>query len=279
MNGARGIPITQRDGLMGEMCDLEYADDLALFSTTVEELQRSVSRLCDEAARLGLRVNASKTELMANNACPDKQLPITINGHQVSRVDKFKYLGATITTSGDLGAELPIRIGMASGAFNNMTKIWKASAFSVETKCKLFDACVLPILLYGCESWHLTRAQAQKVSAFEMRCLRRILDIKWYHRITNDTVRRRTQREPITSTIMRRRWTWLGHVLRMPSDSWPRRALFFLPSGSRRRGRPSHTVFRSFEAELRDLDMVWEEVIEAAQDRARWRSLVASLCP
>jgi hypothetical protein len=65
----------------------------------------------------------------------------------------------------------------------------------------LFRDGVLPILFYGCESWHLTRAQAKKVSAFEMKCLRKISVVKWYHRITNDTIRQRTQRSHVTSTI------------------------------------------------------------------------------
>ena len=281
IDGTGGIKLLQRHSggtTVGTLHDLEYADDLALFDRTVGGLQRSTNKLCENSLRLGLKVNAAKSEYICNGACPDGNIIMTAGGTPLKRVERFKYLGATVTPTGDLRTELPIRIGAASGAFNNMDIIWKASGFSVRTKCRLFNACVLPILLYGCESWHLTKAQERKILSFENRCLRRILGVRWYDRITNDTVRRCTHQRPVTTVIKERRWSWLGHVLRMPADSWPRRALFFQPQGSRRPGRPSFTIHRSYDNEIRALETTWGEISQQAQNRSEWRNLVASLC-
>ena len=96
--------------------------------------------------------------------------------------------------------------------------IWK-SRLSLSTKLKLYNVCILPIMLYGSECWALSKADARKVDALDQWCLRRILDIRWYHRVFNCEVRRLTEQPPLTTIIQKRRlMLFFGHLVRMCNE-------------------------------------------------------------
>merc|ERR1712115_192475 len=98
---------------------------------------------------------------------------------------------------------------------------------------------------------------------FEGRCLRRILRIKWQDHVSNEEVKRK-------------RWTWLGHVLRMNKSRLPHAALRWAPPGKRKRGRPMGTWRRTIEEEMQG--KTWNEIGWMAQDRDAWRRHVGALC-
>jgi len=101
--------------------------------------------------------------------------------------------------------------------------------------------CILPIMLYGSECWALSKADARKVDALDQWCLRRILDIRWYHRVSNCEVRRLTEQAPLTTIIQKRRLTLFGHLVRMDESADARRILTAVPQSEWRPvGRP-HT--------------------------------------
>ena len=77
---------------------------------------------------------------------------------------------------------------------------------------------------------------------------------------------------------MRRRWGWLGHTLRKPASNITRQALTWNPQGKRKRGRPRNTWRRDLNANVRELGLSWGQLVTAAQDRSRWRSVVDGLC-
>ena len=93
------------------------------------------------------------------------------------------------------------------------------------------------------------------------RCLRRILNIFWPNTISNIELHRKTLTSSIRKEIKRRRWTWIGHVIRMPSDAIPKIALRWTPNaGGRRRVRPKETWRRSFEREMKENGLSWAQV-------------------
>jgi len=96
--------------------------------------------------------------------------------------------------------------------------IWK-SRLSLSTKLKLYNVWILPIMLYRSECWALSRVDARKVDALDQWCMRRILDIRWYHRVSNCEVQRLTEQPPLTSIIQKRRLTLFGHLVRMDENS------------------------------------------------------------
>ena len=139
----------------------------------------------------------------------------------------------------------------------------------------------MSILLYASECWKLNTQLEKRVLAFENMCLRRILNISWQEKVTNIEVRRRTGQPLVTDLLKRRRWTYLGHVLRMPEDRLPNTVYDWLPEGRRKRGRPRHTLRRQYDRDLRNAELSlqpqWEDVMAAAQLRDVWRVFVDAL--
>ena len=104
--------------------------------------------------------------------------------------------------------------------------------------------------------------------------------IYWPMRMTNKEIRARAGLETISKQVTRRRWTWLGHVLRMDYHSHPRIALTWVPEGKRKRGRPCETWRRTIERELKDNGLgTWAAAASAAEDRTAWRQILRPNSP
>ena len=104
--------------------------------------------------------------------------------------------------------------------------MWQNSRLTARTKTKVYNACVLSSLLYAAESWALYAAQEDKLNAFHMRCLRRLLGVTWQDRMTNKEVLARTKSESLYTTLAKRRLRWLGHVRRMEDGRIPKDLLY-----------------------------------------------------
>ena len=158
-----------------------------------------------------------------------------------------------------------------------MQSIWKSSQYSVKTKLKLYKSCVLSTLLYGSECWRMTKTDAEKLSAFHTTCLRKILRIFWPHRISNQDLLQQCNTEDLETIITRRRWRWIGHVLRMRDNAIAKVALRWTPEGKRKRGRPRQTWRRTVEDEMGRWNKSWESLRSLASDRDKWRSFIVAL--
>ena len=111
---------------------------------------------------------------------------------------------------------------MAPYIKSKLEKIWKNSKFTYKTKIKIFKSNVLSVLLYGCECWRMTKTDEQKLDAFLHKSLGQLFKIYWPMQVTNEEIRARAGLETISKQVARRRWAWLGHVLRMDHYSHPR---------------------------------------------------------
>jgi len=127
--------------------------------------------------------------------------------------------------------------------------IWKSSQLSKSTKIRIFKSNVIAMLLYRCESWRMTKGDEAKLNTFQHKCLSRLLEIYWPMRVSNEKVRKRANMETISEEVKRRRWTWIGHVLRMDNSSLPRVALTWAPERKRKRRRPREIWRRTVEKE------------------------------
>ena len=132
--------------------------------------------------------------------------------------------------------------------------------------------------MYGSESWKMTKTISHKLDVFQNRCLRRILHIFWPNTISNEELHQRTKVEPITTQVQRRRWRWIGHVLRQQTTSLSRVALRWTPDGRRKRGRPKETWRRTVEREMKEKGWTWGRLERVSADRHQWRALVEALC-
>ncbi|XP_013399160.1 uncharacterized protein LOC106165493 [Lingula anatina] len=222
--------------------DLDFADDLALLSSKHSHLQEKTDRLSSFAAQAGLAISTTKTQVMCINN--STTAPITVSGKPLESVDDFTYLGSLISK------DIRGRLGKAQSSFARVRTIWKSEQYSLHTKVHLYNSSVKSVLLYGSECWRVTKSDISRVESFHNRCLRRICRIFWPNKISNHDLYIRTGSQSIVGHIKRRRFKWLGHVLRMDENRVPKVALRWTPPGKRKRGRPKTT--RTVMAELRE---------------------------
>ncbi|VDP47732.1 unnamed protein product [Schistosoma curassoni] len=134
------------------------------------------------------------------------------------------------------------------------------------------------VLLYGAETSRTTTTIIEKVQVFINGCLRKILNIHWPDTISNSLLWERTNQIPGEEEIRKRRWKWIGHILRKSSNCITRQALTCNPEGKRKRGRPKKTLCREIEAGMKRMNRNWKELGRIVQDRVGWRMLVSGLC-
>nr|KAG5694275.1 hypothetical protein BaRGS_031993 [Batillaria attramentaria] len=257
--------------------DLDFADDIALISSKFEHIQAKTDRLVENAGRVGLRLNSAKCKVMRTNA--KRQDKVKIGQEEVEDVKEFVYLGATVATDGGGTEDIKNRLSKARGAFYNLTKIWRTRNIGRNTKIKLFKTLVRPVLLYGCEAWKITKTEEEKMDSFQYMCLRKILRIWWPQRISNKTISETSGVAKISEEIRRRRWNWIGHVLRKERNNDCMVAMGWQPEGKRKIGRPKTTWRRTAEQERKSAGWTsWANARRTAEDRTAWRLRVAALC-
>ena len=265
-----------RWGMVSRLGDLEYADDICLISQSVRAMAHKLTRLSDEAEKIGLKINIQKTKEMRMRIQDDREL--RLKNTVIEQVQEFTYLGSIIDETGGTEADVRARINKARRAFGMLNNIWKSGSYSREVKLRIFNTNVKSVLLYGSESWKITKNIASQLQTFINNCLRKILRIFWPNRITNEELWSRTGQEKIEIEIRRRKWGWIGHTLRKPSNHVARQALDWNPQGQRTRGRPKSTWRRTITQETNALNKTWNEIKPIAKDRTRWRTLVEALC-
>ena len=272
MNPSHGIQWT----LTKKLNDLDFADDISLLSHTIQGMQESTTRLQSTARDTGLDINITKTKTMRANTV--NKTSIYIEEELVEDVDSFTYLGSIVNKTGGTDDDIKARISKARYAFVTLKPVWRCSTIRTHTKLKLFNTNVKSVLLYGSETWRLTKGLEHKIQVFINKCLRQILRIKWSDKTPNEELWQRTKQQNIGDTIRTRKWKWVGHTLRRASGNIAKQALDWNPQGKRKRGRPVTTWRRTLDKELKTAKLSWGEAKKKAQDRTKWRSAVKALC-
>jgi len=132
-------------------------------------------------------------------------------------------------------------------------------------------------MLYGSECWALSKADARKVDALDQWCLKRILDIRWYHRVSNCEVQCLTEQPPLTTIIQKRRLMLFGHLVRMDESADARTILTAVPQSDWRPvGRPYTSWMATLKNDLSLHNLTLEDAIELALNKPLWRLLAAS---
>ena len=262
--------------LWKQLDDLDFADDLATLSHNLNQMQDKTTRLATTSLGTGLRINKEKTKLMRINTPTTN--PVTVDDRPIQEVDSFTYLGSTIDQQGGTDSDVKARVGKARVAFIILKNIWASKEIATSTKVRIFNSNVKSILLYGSETWRMTKKTLQKIQTFINTCLRRIFRIRWPDKINNTELWQRGSQEPVAEQILRRKWKWIGHTLRKPAHTITRQALTWNPQGKRKRGRPKNSWRRDTEAELKRHGSSWGKAEKEALDRAGWRRVVDGLC-
>ena len=199
-----------------------------------------------------------------------------LEGSPFDDVEYFTYLGCIINVQGGTDRDVKTRIGKARRAFLQLQTIWKSRELSQPTKIRIFNSNVKSVLLYGAETWRITKATVTKVQIFINSCLRKFLRVYWPDNFSNISLWERAQQIPAEREIGMRKWRWIGHTFKKPVASTIRQALSWNPQGKRRRGRPRNTWRRDLLADTKRMGTTWNQLEAKAQDR---RSLVDGLYP
>ena len=144
---------------------LRYADDTTLMAES-EELKSLLMKVKEESEKVGLKLNIQKTKIMASG-------PITsweIDGETVETVSDFIFLGSKITTDGDCSHENKRCLLLGRKVMTNLDSILKSRDITLVTKVCLVKAMVFPVVMYGCESWTVKKAESRRIDAFELWC-------------------------------------------------------------------------------------------------------------
>ena len=143
---------------------------------------------------------------------------------------------------------------------------------------KIFNAIVLPVLMYGATTWSLTRTEGRRLDAFEMRMLRTIIGVRWDDFVRNDDIRERLCQPPVSMKLRRARMKWFGHVERMGEERQVKRIMNAEMEGRRPVGRPRTRWKNVMQRDLEASGLSLEEAAAEVLDRDRWRTIVLASC-
>ena len=149
------------------MNNLRYADEITLMVETQEELKSLLMKVKEESDKAGLKLNIQKTKIMASG-------PIT--SWQIDRetVAEFILGGSKITADGDCSHEIKRCLLLGRKVMTNLDSILKSRDIALPTEVYVVKAMVFPVVMYGCESWTIKKAECQRIDAFELWCWRRL---------------------------------------------------------------------------------------------------------
>ena len=174
-----GIKITGRN-----VNNLRYADDTTLIAESEEELKSLLMNVKEKSEKVGLKLNIQKTKIMASG-------PITsweIDGETVETMSDFIFGSSKITADGDCSHEIKRHLLLGRKVMTNLDSILKSRDIPLPTKVCLVKAMIFPMVMYGCESWTVKKAECRRIDAFELWCWRRLLRVPWTARRSNKSI-------------------------------------------------------------------------------------------
>src|SRR5574337_1141905 len=211
-------------------CNLRYADDTTLMAESEEELKSLLMKVKEESEKVGLKLNIQKTKIMASD-------PVTsweIDGETVS---DFILGGSKITADGDCSHEIKRRLLLGRKVMTNLDSIFKSRDITLPTKVHLVKAMVFPVVMYGCESWTVMKAEHQRIDAFELWCWRRHLRVPWTARRSNQSILKEISPEYLLEGLMLKlKLQYFGHLMRR-TDPFETPLMLGNIEGDRRRGQ------------------------------------------
>ena len=222
--------------------DLVFADDAVILSESLEVLVMALEALHEEAKPLGLEVSWAKTKVQVFGGLLDETVrSVHACGEDIDILDSFTYLGSVVHNNGGSRHEVMRRIGLAHGVMDSLNaSIWRCRYLCRRTKIRIFKSLVLPVLLYGCETWTLNSDLKRRINAFGNKCLRRIMGYRWNDFVSNQRLLDETESSLITCIVRERQLKLYGHVARYPEVDPAHRVVSVRdnPEWRRPRGRP-----------------------------------------
>jgi len=176
--------------------DLDFADDLALISSTFQHIADKTNRLNTYAKQVGLVINVKKTKLLRINNKDHRDL--SIGGQAIENVEDFTCLGARVSIAGGGDEDIHERLRKAGEAFCRLSRSWNSAVYSTTTKVRLFNLLVKSVLLHGCETWKMTEGNKKTLDTFQTNACEESI-VFWPYIVSNrELLSRSNGREMLT---------------------------------------------------------------------------------
>ena len=189
--------------------NLRYADDTTLMAESEEEL-KSLSMKVKESEKVGLKLKIQTTKIMVS-------VPITsweIDGETVETVSDFIFLSSKITADGDCSHEIKRRLLLGRKVMTNLDSILKSRDITLPTKVCLLKTMVFPVVMYGCESWTVKKAERRRIDAFELWCWRRLFRVPWTARRSNQSILQEISLGySLEALMLKQKLQYFGHLM------------------------------------------------------------------
>ena len=239
---------------------------------SLQRAQQHLTDVSNEYKKVGLHINKEKTKFSTYNITDNTTLQV--DGENIEKTGNFIYLGSMTQSS---SVDIERRRGLAFSVFNQLNVIWNSQVIPLQLQIKIFKVSVIPVFLYGCETWIINEHDKQTINSLATICYRRILHIRQEdEHITNSDVLRMANATDLTTEIHRRQLTKTGHRLRKPVNSISNRFALYEPThGTRRPGRPKTSFKDSIATIIDPTNKPTETQIRTyAQNRENWTALV-----
>ena len=250
-----------------------FADDIVLCSTSREEVERKLEEWRKAMEDRGLKINRRKTEYLRFNENQNGE--VSLQGEELKRVNKFKYLGSTVTEDGDLEAEITHRIQAGWKNWKKVSGVLCDQRIGVKMKGRVYKTVVRPAMMYGAETWAIKKTQEKKLDVAEMRMLRWMCGVTRRDKIKNERIRGTTKVRELSDKVQEGRLKWYGHVVRRDEQYVGKKVMEMEIQGRRGRGRPKRRWMDCIRDDLGARGLTGGEV----WDRGRWRKLVRNIDP
>lgn len=257
---------------------LAYADDIAILTRDLEEMRTIFSNIEQVALKAGLQINEKKTKIMVvDRRTPYTNESVEIQSHIFEVVQDFVYLGSLINPQNNCSMEIQRRINLGNRCVAALYDLLKSRILSKASKTKIYKTLILPVVIYGSETWTLSRIDEEKLLVFERRVLRRIFGPvrdgdSWRSRM-NYELQQVYGSPSIMGIIKSRIISWFGHLMRMPNERFPHQVYHKTPAERRPSGRPKLRWIDKVKQNIQSLglEQTWRR---AVHDRRKWRQHV-----
>ena len=222
-----GIKIAQRN-----INNLRYADDTTPVAESEEELKSLLMKVKEESEKVGLKLNIQKTKIMASGSITSWE----IDGETVETVSDFILGGSKINADGDCSHEIKRRLLLGRKVMTNLDSILRSRDITLPTKVCLVKDMVFPVVMYGCESWTVKKAECWRIDAFELWCWRRLLRVPWTTRRSNQSILKEISPGcSLEGLMLKLKLQYFGHLMGR-ADSFEKTLMLGKIEDRRRRG-------------------------------------------